>query len=67
LVYPDILTLPGTVGRGFLSVFQKKIRWHMDIRMLREYPQTENGFFLKEKLKSEEAARRFLYGMEAAA
>jgi hypothetical protein len=47
---PGILTLPGTVGRGFYMIsFGKfsigKHNGTLDICVLREYPQTENEFF----------------------
>jgi len=40
IVHPGILTLPGTVGRGFYVIFRWKVLWHMDICVIRKYPQT---------------------------
>ena len=40
-IFPGILTLPGTVGRGFYpyGFTSKWEKWHMDDRVLRENPQ----------------------------
>jgi hypothetical protein len=66
MIFPDILTLPGTVGRGFYVFPNGKHNGTWVFVCYTNTRKRETGF-LKEKPKNKKPENGFLYGMEAAA